>query len=111
MLSAGTDILGRTAAQINTFHWHVVDSQSFPLVVPGFTDIAEKAAYSADAVYTPQDVAHIVSYAGQVRPPLFPPSSIQPKLMLPQRGIDVLVVRGIPRLGMKGKEVNVHNRK
>ncbi|KAH9960978.1 N-acetylhexosaminidase [Lactifluus volemus] len=57
---------------INTFHWHVVDSQSFPLVVPEFTDIAEKAAYSADAVYTPQDVAHIVSYAGQ-------------------RGIDVLV--------------------
>ncbi|KAI0250413.1 N-acetylhexosaminidase [Lactifluus subvellereus] len=57
---------------INTFHWHVVDSQSFPLVVPGFTDIAEKGAYSADAVYTPQDVAHIVSYAGA-------------------RGIDVLV--------------------
>ncbi|KAH9960970.1 glycoside hydrolase superfamily [Lactifluus volemus] len=46
--------------------------QSFPLVVPEFTDIAEKAAYSADAVYIPQDVAHIVSYAGQ-------------------RGIDVLV--------------------
>jgi hexosaminidase len=60
--------------QINTFHWHVVDSQSFPLVVPGFTDIAEKGAYSADAVYTPQDVAHIVSYAGAVRP--LPPSSL-----------------------------------
>jgi hypothetical protein len=69
--------------QINTFHWYVVDSQSFPLVVPGSTDIAEKAAYSADAVYTPQDVAHIVSYAGQVHPPLFPSSSIQPKLTLP----------------------------
>jgi hypothetical protein len=64
MLSAGTDM----AVQINTFHWHVVDSQSFPLVIPGYTDIAEKAAYSADAVYTPQDIAHIVSYAGQVRP-------------------------------------------
>ncbi|KAH9961468.1 hypothetical protein BGW80DRAFT_1448629 [Lactifluus volemus] len=74
---------------INTFHWHVVDSQSFPLVVPGFTDIAEKAAYSADAVCTPQDVAHVVSYAGL-------------------RGIDVPVVRGIPRT--KGT-VNVHNRK
>ncbi|KAH9955283.1 N-acetylhexosaminidase [Lactifluus volemus] len=62
---------------INTFHWHVVDSQSFPLVVPGFTDIAEKAAYSADAVYTPHDVAHIVSYAGQ-------------------RGIDVLIEIDMP---------------
>ncbi|KAH9960973.1 glycoside hydrolase superfamily [Lactifluus volemus] len=44
---------------INTFHWHVVDSQSFPLVVPGFTDIAEKAAYSADAVYTPHETLRI----------------------------------------------------
>lgn len=57
---------------INTFHWHVVDSQSFPLVIPGFTDIAEKGAYSAFAVYTPEDVADILSYAGA-------------------RGIDVLV--------------------
>jgi Glycosyl hydrolase family 20, catalytic domain len=67
--------------QINTFHWHVVDSQSFPLVVPGFTDIAEKGAYSADAVYTPQDVAHIVSYAGAVRPyPSLPTSTILMKI-------------------------------
>lgn len=49
------------------FHWHIVDSQSFPLVVPGFQNIAQKGAYSTDAVYTPQDVAHIVSYAGKVR--------------------------------------------
>ncbi|KAH9983700.1 N-acetylhexosaminidase [Russula compacta] len=57
---------------LNTFHWHIVDSQSFPLVVPNYTQIASKGAYSADAVYTAQDVAHIVSYAGA-------------------RGIDVLV--------------------
>ena len=56
-----------TIAQLNTFHWHIVDSQSFPLVVPNFQDVAEKGAYSADSVYTPQDVAHIVSYAGAVR--------------------------------------------
>ena len=58
-----------TTAQINTFHWHVVDSQSFPLVIPYFTDIAEKGAYGVSAVYTPEDVADIVSYAGGVRPP------------------------------------------
>ncbi|KAH9035873.1 N-acetylhexosaminidase [Lactarius pseudohatsudake] len=57
---------------INTFHWHIVDSQSFPLVVPGYTDISQKGAYSASAVYTPNDVAGIISYAGA-------------------RGIDVLV--------------------
>ena len=54
-------------AQINTFHWHVVDSQSFPLVIPGFADIAEKGAYSASDVYAPEDVSDIVSYAAAVR--------------------------------------------
>jgi hypothetical protein len=87
-----------TTAQINTFHWHVVDSQSFPLVIPGFADIAEKGAYSASAVYTPEDVADIVSYAGAVRS--LPVSRrfckrvyvVAIDTML-QRGIDVLVVR------------------
>ncbi|EPQ54821.1 N-acetylhexosaminidase [Gloeophyllum trabeum ATCC 11539] len=49
--------------KINNFHWHVVDSQSFPLEIPGFEDLAEKGAYSADSVYTTDDVSHIVSYA------------------------------------------------
>lgn len=35
--------------------------------MPNYTEIASKGAYSADAVYTAQDVAHIVSYAGAVR--------------------------------------------
>ena len=52
---------------MNQFHWHVVDSQSFPLQVPGYTDLAEQGAYDASSVYTPQDVANIVSYAGAVR--------------------------------------------
>ncbi|THH02698.1 hypothetical protein EW026_g230 [Hermanssonia centrifuga] len=50
--------------KINQFHWHVVDSQSFPLQVPGFTDLASKAAYDSSSVYSPSDVADIVSYAG-----------------------------------------------
>lgn len=52
--------------QINTFHWHVVDSQSFALVVPGFTELSEKAAYSASSVYTAADVKDIVAYAAAV---------------------------------------------
>ena len=28
--------------KLNQFHWHVVDSQSFPLQIPGFTDLAAK---------------------------------------------------------------------
>jgi hypothetical protein len=35
--------------------------------VPNYTEVAQKGTYSAEAQYTPQDVAHIVSYAGEVR--------------------------------------------
>lgn len=54
--------------QINTFHWHVVDSQSFPLVVPGFKELSDKGAYSPASVYTPSDVKDIISYAAAVSP-------------------------------------------
>ncbi|KAI0671147.1 N-acetylhexosaminidase [Trametes maxima] len=50
--------------KINQFHWHAVDSQSFPLVIPGFTDLSDKGAYSSEQVYTVSDVRDIVSYAG-----------------------------------------------
>lgn len=50
------------------FHWHIVDSQSFPLEVPDFPEIAEKGAYSADEVYSASDVQDLVSYAGAVCP-------------------------------------------
>ncbi|TCD65815.1 N-acetyl-glucosamine-6-phosphate deacetylase [Steccherinum ochraceum] len=59
-------------AKLNTFHWHATDSQSFPLQVPGFTEVSAKGAYSASMVFTPDDVQDIVTYAGE-------------------RGIDVLV--------------------
>ncbi|TFK34865.1 beta-hexosaminidase [Crucibulum laeve] len=49
--------------KINTLHWHVVDSQSFPLVVPGFTELSTQGAYSSASVYSPSDVKEIVQYA------------------------------------------------
>ena len=52
--------------KINTLHWHVVDSQSFPLVIPGFDQLAEKGAYNAKSVYTPEDVKGLVAYAAAV---------------------------------------------
>ncbi|KAF5367788.1 hypothetical protein D9615_010509 [Tricholomella constricta] len=58
--------------KINMFHWHVVDSQSFPLDIPAFPEIASKGAYSSSEIYSAADVQDIVSYAGA-------------------RGIDVLV--------------------
>ncbi|EKM79144.1 hypothetical protein AGABI1DRAFT_113758 [Agaricus bisporus var. burnettii JB137-S8] len=49
--------------KMNHFHWHVVDSQSFPLVVPGFEELSNNGAYSSDQVYTEKDVNDIVTYA------------------------------------------------
>lgn len=41
-----------------------MDSQSFPLVVPGYEILSEKGAYSSEDTYSSQDVADVVSYAG-----------------------------------------------
>ncbi|KAL0960600.1 hypothetical protein HGRIS_005632 [Hohenbuehelia grisea] len=49
--------------KINTFHWHVVDSQSFPLQVPGFEELSQHGAYAPEQIYSTADVKDIVSYA------------------------------------------------
>lgn len=50
--------------KINTFHWHVTDSQSFPLEVAQYPEITINGAYSPQEVYTTSDVQYIVQYAG-----------------------------------------------
>ncbi|EIW81489.1 glycoside hydrolase family 20 protein [Coniophora puteana RWD-64-598 SS2] len=50
--------------KINTFHWHVTDSQSWPLYVVEYPDLAQYGAYSAQQVYSEQDIQNILSYAG-----------------------------------------------
>ncbi|TFK27667.1 beta-hexosaminidase [Coprinopsis marcescibilis] len=49
--------------KINTLHWHIVDSHSFPLVVPGFEHLSRLGAYNAASVYTVADVRELVQYA------------------------------------------------
>ena len=51
---------------MSQFHWHVTDSQSFPLEIPGFMDLSKRGAYDSSMVYTPTDVQDIVDYAGAV---------------------------------------------
>ncbi|KAG8730538.1 N-acetyl-glucosamine-6-phosphate deacetylase [Ceratobasidium sp. 414] len=51
--------------KLNQFHWHIVDSQSFPLVVPGFPELSAKGAYSAAEIYSQADVKDILTYAAQ----------------------------------------------
>lgn len=52
--------------KLNTFHWHVVDAQSFPLQIPGFEALADAAAYDSASTYSPEDVAGVVQYANEV---------------------------------------------
>ena len=49
----------------NVLHWHVVDSESFPLQSQAFPDLAEKGAFSPDAVYKTEDLADVVQYASR----------------------------------------------
>ncbi|KAF8133373.1 glycoside hydrolase family 20 protein [Boletus edulis] len=51
--------------KINTFHWHIVDSQSFPLEVAQYPQLAANGAYSADEIYSESDVQYLVQYAAE----------------------------------------------
>ena len=55
---------------MSQFHWHIVDAQSFPLTVPGFPELSQQGAYSAQEIYSSHDIKDIVKYAGVVRRPL-----------------------------------------
>lgn len=50
---------GMAMVKLNVFHWHVTDSQSFPLVLKSHPDLSALGAYSADKVYTVEDVVDV----------------------------------------------------
>jgi len=51
--------------KLNTFHWHISDSASFPLYSQRQPEMTLYGAYSPRKVYYPQDVREIVEYANQ----------------------------------------------
>ena len=51
--------------QLNVLYWHVIDSQSFPLSVDLFPELAAKGAYSSDEIYTQDDIQTIIQYANE----------------------------------------------
>ena len=53
---------GLAATKMNVLHWHIVDSQSFPVEVAEFPRLTD-AAYSTAEIYSPDDIAGIVQYA------------------------------------------------
>lgn len=54
---------GMAATKLNTFHWHLTDSQSFPFDSAQFPEMARWGAYSGDHIYTPDDVKDLTDYA------------------------------------------------
>ncbi|XP_064096224.1 chitooligosaccharidolytic beta-N-acetylglucosaminidase-like [Macrobrachium nipponense] len=54
------------ANKLNTFHWHVTDSHSFPIYLENLPKMTYYGAYSSSQIYHPADVKHIVEY-GRVR--------------------------------------------
>ncbi|CAK1586026.1 unnamed protein product [Parnassius mnemosyne] len=66
MVDIKRTIDGMAATKMNVFHWHVTDSQSFPLEsrrVPQFT---KYGAYSANEIYSTEEVRESIRYA-QIR--------------------------------------------
>ncbi|XP_030756316.1 chitooligosaccharidolytic beta-N-acetylglucosaminidase-like [Sitophilus oryzae] len=57
---------GMAASKLNTFHWHITDTASFPYVSQSRPELSEAGAYSARKVYDDQTVRDIVEY-GRVR--------------------------------------------
>lgn len=51
------------ANKMNVFHWHITDSQSFPIELPSEPMLAEMGAYGEDMRYTVKDVKRIVDFA------------------------------------------------
>ncbi|KZV67223.1 glycoside hydrolase family 20 protein [Peniophora sp. CONT] len=54
-----------SGVKLSMFHWHISDAQSFPMQVPGYAELSAKGAYSSSQVYTPEDMAGLVAYAGE----------------------------------------------
>ena len=52
--------------KLNTFHWHVTDSNSFPIVLKSLPKVAYYGAHSGSQVYTAEDVRELVEY-GRIR--------------------------------------------
>ncbi|KPV78194.1 glycoside hydrolase family 20 protein [Rhodotorula graminis WP1] len=54
------------SVKLNVFHWHVVDSQSWPLNISTFPDLADLGAYSHDEIYREEDVKRVVDFAASL---------------------------------------------
>ncbi|KAK0163603.1 hypothetical protein PV327_007269 [Microctonus hyperodae] len=48
--------------KLNTFHWHITDSHSFPYVSRSLPNMSKYGAYSQKKIYTEEDIKDIVEF-------------------------------------------------
>ncbi|XP_066929700.1 chitooligosaccharidolytic beta-N-acetylglucosaminidase-like [Clytia hemisphaerica] len=51
--------------KLNTFHWHITDTHSFPIFIKAVPQLTQYGAYSNTRVYTPRQVKQIAEYGRQ----------------------------------------------
>lgn len=56
-------INGLAMQKLNSFHWHISDSNSFPMVLKSHPEMSKVGAYSPQKVYTESDIKDIVQFA------------------------------------------------
>ncbi|CAR66369.1 DEHA2F18920p [Debaryomyces hansenii CBS767] len=49
-------------SKMNSLHWHLEDSQSWPVAISSYPEMT-KDAYSNNEIYTPDEIRHIVQYS------------------------------------------------
>ena len=54
---------GMALNKLNTFHWHITDTHSFPIYITKQPEMTQYGAYSQRHIYMPSDVKKIVDYA------------------------------------------------
>ncbi len=59
------DLTNAYLFQMNVFHWHIVDSHSFPVELTGEKTklMAQYGAYDAASIYSQQEIRDLVEYA------------------------------------------------
>lgn len=56
-------IEGMAISKLNVLHWHITDTHSFPFVSKSMPYLSRLGAYSPSQVYTPEDIADLVTFA------------------------------------------------
>lgn len=56
-------IEGMAMSKLNTFHWHITDSQSFPYVSRTWPKFVKYGSYTPTKIYTPEMINEVVEYA------------------------------------------------